>query len=597
MQRLTTPDDVAAAPGPDVSRPHFRAGDSTIRKPAEFMIASAVLIVAAVVYAPLFNRSNVLSHSIGYNLYASERVLEGAVPYRDFHTLYPPAIFYLNAALFKWLGVSLLSALLGVLVFKVLTVVMIYLSGRQVMSRGWAAASALSALLWLRPNGPFKSVPMHYGALLLALAMYFLIKNENRQKLIWCILAGASLGVVALFKHNIGAYALIGSIALLIFGPDVELVHDASVEPANLVGTLRDRIGFSRRGLRQGFALVIGCLAVVAPTLVYMRVENALGAMVRTLLFGPGEFLLSRLAVPLSPIAPAALIAALAVGAYFSRKLASRTGMVNLLSVLLFVGIVIFVLIASQEDVNQIILYLPMMVLIGDFLLAMFAKRITVFERRALLIVFIFGAAALMELFPRFAREQSIAAMPFVMLCLGYSLWILRKQIAEIAASKLQYGLALAVLPVTFVLIEGRLFVSNTFESGLRFKASTEVNTVRGRGVYFPASTAAVIDNAVTYIQNHVPADGNAFAQSDAGTSLLFLANRRNVSNAQFWIGVGVTHEERAATLERIDKSRTKLIITSDEVLAAEKYEPMRDYIERNFRPAVRFDDVLMLER
>lgn len=596
-QRLTTSDDVASSFGSPVARAHLPAGDSSIRKPAEFLIASTVLIVAAVVYAPLFNRSNVLSHSIGYNLYASERVLEGAVPYRDFHTLYPPAIFYLNAALFKWFGVSLLTALLGVLVFKVLTVVMIYLSGRQIMSRGWAAASALSALLWLRPNGPFKSVPMHYGALFLALAMYFLIKNENRQKLTWCFLAGASLGAVALFKHNIGAYALIGSMVLLVFGPDLDLARDTSAEPSNFAETLRDRVGFSRRGLRQGVALAIGCLAVVAPTLLYMRVENALGAMIRTLLFGPGEFLLSRLAIPLSPAAPVALAGALAVGAYVSHKLAGRTGTVNVFSSLLFVGIVIFVLIASQEDVNQIIFYLPMMVLIGDFLLAVVAKRIAVFERRALLIVFIFGAAALMEVFPRFAREQSIAAMPFVMLCLGYSLWILRKQIAENAGSKLRYGLALAVLPVTFLLIEGRLFVSNTFDGGLRFKASTEVNTERGRGVYFPAATAALIDNAVTYIQNDVTTEGNAFAQSDAGTSLLFLANRRNVSNAQFWIGVGVTHDERAATLERIDKSQTKLIITSDEVLAAEKYEPMRDYIERNFRPAIRFDDVLMLAR
>ena len=106
-----------------------------------------------------------------------------------------------------------------------------------------------------------------------------------------------------------------------------------------------------------------------------------------------------------------------------------------------------------------------------------------------------------------------------------------------------------------------------------------------------------MIDDAVSYIQQRVPVDGNAFAQSDAGTSLLFLSNRRNVSNAQFWIGVGVSQEERAATLDRIDKSRTKLIITSDEVLAAEKYAPMREYIERNFKATARFEDVVMLER
>ena len=53
----------------------------------EFLSVAVVLAVASGTYALLFNRSNVLSHSIGYNLYASERVLEGAVPYRDFHTL------------------------------------------------------------------------------------------------------------------------------------------------------------------------------------------------------------------------------------------------------------------------------------------------------------------------------------------------------------------------------------------------------------------------------------------------------------------------------------------------------------------------------
>src|SRR5262249_54845251 len=148
----------------------------------------------------------------------------------------------------------------------------------------------------------------------------------------------------------------------------------------------------------------------------------------RTLLFGPGEFLLSRLAVPLSPVAPVALVAALVAGACISRKLATRTRIVDKLSALLFVAIVILELLARQEDVNQIIFYLPMMVLIGDLFLALLAKRATVFERRALLIVFIFGASALMEVFPRFAREQSIAAMPFVMLCLGYSLWVSRKQ-------------------------------------------------------------------------------------------------------------------------------------------------------------------------
>ena len=547
----------------------------------EFAVVASVLAASVLVYAFLFNRSNVLSHSIGYNLYASERVLEGAFPYRDFHTLYPPATFYLNAVVFKWLGISLHAALLGVLVFKVLTVVVIYLSGRQVMPRAWAVAAAMSSLLWLRPNGPFKSVPMHYGALFLALAMYFLLKYENGQKPVRIFLAGASLGLVVLFKHNIGIYGLAGSMILL-------LAEDR---------TLKYRFTGELTHYRRLLGMLIGCAAVIVPALVYMQVNDALAPMIRTLLFGPGEFLLSRLAIPLSPLAPLVLVAALAISGRALYALSDRPAIGAGLLLILMAAISSFLLLGNEADVNQIIFYLPMFVLGFGLAISVFSRALTVAGRRALLIMFVFAAAALMELFPRFAREQSIAAMPFFTLFLFYLLFLLRPALRALHGGTLQYRLALAVLPLTFLLIEGRLFFDTYFDRSLRFRASAEVSIERGRGVYFPSATAEVIDKAVDYIQHRVPVAGNAFAQSDAGTSLLFLANRRNVSNAQFWIGVGVTLEERASTLDRIDKSQTKLIITSDEVLAAEKYEPMRDYIERHFKPTARFDDVLMLER
>jgi Dolichyl-phosphate-mannose-protein mannosyltransferase len=566
----------------------------------EGLTAACVFAVAAGAYALLFNRANVLSHSIGYNLYASERVLNGDVPYRDFHTLYPPEIFYLNASLFKWMGVSLYTALLGVLLFKVLTVVVIYLSGRQVLPRAWALVAALSALLWLRPNGPFKSVPMHYGALFLALAMYALLKHENRQKLFLVFLAGASLGVVALFKHNIGAYALVGTVVFLFFENRVDARQSSTSRraPNQALRHLIDQLNrAAHMDYRAPLVLLVGSASTIVPAMVYMQVNGALSPMVKTLLFGPGEFLLNRLAIPLSPVAPLLFVAALAVTTYASHKLRTHPPIAVSLWLILIAAISVFALRQYQADIDQIIFYLPMLVLASGLAIAIFHRAIPFAERRALVIQFIFAAAALMELFPRFAREQSIAAMPFVMLFLFYLLYVLRPSLRALAGGTWQYRLALAVLPITFALIEGRLFFNTYFNSTLRFKADTRVNIERGRGVYFPSATAVLIDNAVSYIQQRVPTDGNAFAQSDAGTSLLFLSNRRNVSNAQFWIGVGVTQEERVATLDRIDKSRTKLIITSDEVLAAEKYAPMREYIERNFKATARFDDVVMLER
>jgi hypothetical protein len=353
-------------------------------------------------------------------------------------------------------------------------------------------------------------------------------------------------------------------------------------------------------GLRyygRAFVLLIGFAAVLVPVLIYMQANSTLVPMLRTLLFGPGEFLVSRIAIPLSPLAPVLLVAALAGVAYALRQLRGRPATGVGLLLMLIAAILVFALRGNIGEVNQIIFYLPIVVLGGGLVIAVFAEGLATGERRTLLIVLVFSAAALMELFPRLAREQSIAAMPFVTLFLFYLLYLLRPAIRAITRDALQYRLALGILPLTFLMIEGRLFFDTYFDSGFRFRAGTEVGIDRGRGAYFPAASARVIDNAVGYIQERVPEDGNVFAQSDAGTSLLFLSHRRNVSNAQFWIGVGVTQQERAATLDRIDKSQTKLIITSDEVLAGEKYEAMRDYIERHYKPAARFDDVLMLER
>ena len=171
----------------------------------------AVLTLA--LFSQLFYRENSLSYSIGYNLYGAERVLAGETPYRDFHTLYPPAIVYLNAAVFKLLGVSLYAALFTVFIFKTLTTFMIYFCARRLMPCAWAFGAALFSLIWLRPNGAFKAVPMHYGALFLSIALFFLLSKKTTKSALF--IAGLAVGILALFKHNIGAYALVGALALL----------------------------------------------------------------------------------------------------------------------------------------------------------------------------------------------------------------------------------------------------------------------------------------------------------------------------------------------------------------------------------------------
>ena len=551
---------------------------STSERARDILFAAAAIGASLLVFGFVFNRATVLSYSIGYNLYGAERVLGGEVPYRDFHTLYPPATVYVNAALFRLLGTSLYSAMIGVLAFKLLTILMLYLSGREIMPRSWALAATVLSVFWLRPNGAFKSVPMQYGALFLATGLLLLLKHENHRRTIYVVLAGVALGALTLFKHNIGIYTVAGYLMLILL--------DRRAAGGRLKGDASRRV----LGLAAGFAAVIG------PTLLYMQSKGALAPMTRTLLLGPGEFLASRLAFPRSPVVSALFALVLAASAYAAFRLRARRVIASLLWLALIVAISVFALFVGEPAMNNLIFYVPMFIFVGALLVFAFDKQLGA-ARNIVFITLLSSAAAFAELFPRFAREQSIGAMPFVILLLVYLLYNYRAVIERFSGGALAAKFALAVLPLTFFLVGARLFFGTYFERNLSFKSDTELTIERGRGVRFPRHAAQSIDQIVNYIKEHVPNDGYVFAQSNGGSAYLFLSARRNASSAQFWGGVGVSPAARAATIEEINSRQVRLIITSDEAMAGEEYAPLRDYLHENFKQLTRFNDVVILER
>jgi hypothetical protein len=547
---------------------------------ADLGLALGLLILSGLLFSALFNRETVLSYAIGYNLYGAERVLAGEVPYRDFHTLYPPATVYLNAAIFKLAGVSLYNALLGVMVFKVLTTVVLYLSGRLIMPRGWAVAAALSSLFWLRPNGPFKAVPMHYGALFLAAAMFFLLSYTIRPRRAHLFAAGVSLGVLALLKHNIAGYALIGWVLTGI----------------GLVPRSGRRVEEILNHCRLLFILLLGCSLPVVSVLVYMKLQGALGAMVHTLLFAPGEFLLGRLNAlprPWTALIFAGWMAGCVAMLYWFR---ARAAAGTLVLTVATASIFIFFVAAPQVAIDPMIFYAPVLVIGAGLAACFYGVAALKKHRTPLLVVLVGGAAAFMESFPRFAREQAVSAMPFVVLLLLYLLYCFKPQVAAIAGGPQRFKIALLIVPLVFVLMGGRLFL-NTYFDGLRWKSGVPLRAERGREVRFPEATAKEIDEVIDYVQQRVPIGGYLFAHSYAGSSFLFLAERKNPSGAQFWGGIGVSEEEKGRTLNAIKERDVRLAITSEKDLAAEKYEPMREYLNDNYRFSKRIGDVIILER
>jgi hypothetical protein len=592
---------------------------------AEIGIALCLLAATGLVFGLLFNRETALSYSIGYNLYGAERVLKGEVPYRDFHTLYPPATVYLNAIVFKVFGVGLYNALFAVFVFKALTTTAIYLAGRQVMPRVWSIVAALYSIVWLRPNGPFKAVPMHYGALLLAVGLYCMLRYQRSRRIHWVFGCGVAVGLLALFKHNIGAYALAGFVACLLFdamrgslapGDSERPADEKSMNrgEAKSAGGTTKKIEFAAARERKLTvcatrapavyatrivgAMILGFAAPVVPTLAYLGTQGALRPMIKTLLFGPGEFLVSRLAGAPSPLVAVIVlgaVAALEYGVYclgFRRAAAALVGAASVVA-----AAVVLCLLGKEAWISDFLFYGAMFVVAAGAAALVLRKHFGEYARPIGPIV-VAAAAAFMETFPRFAREQVIAAMPLVGLLLVYLVYCLWRVLGhKMAGRRYQLVLILAVLPMAFLVLGLRFFHQTFFRGTLALRSDTELSIERGGGAYFPAETAREIDEVTRYLQQHVGEDGYFFAQSYAGSAYLFLADRKNPSGAQFWGGVGVSPGERAATLETLDEKKVGLIITSAKDMEAEKYQPMREYIERNFKQAVQIGDVVILER
>jgi hypothetical protein len=332
-----------------------------------------------------------------------------------------------------------------------------------------------------------------------------------------------------------------------------------------------------------------------------MKSQHALGAMTRALLFGPGEFLLNRLAAVPSPDVPLLCAGLLAALFFIAARQSRRANAASQRVAEVIVGAVIaaslaLVVVGPQSAIDKLIFYLPVFVIVAA-VAVFFSEEMTAGERRALLAVTVAAAAAFMEAFPRFAREQAIAAMPFVALLIVVLLRVLLPVVQRRMSKPYPFAVALLCFPLAFGLIGARLLFNTTFDSGLRFRSNTELTIARGRGVYFPAAQAREIESVVDYIQQHVSEGGYFFPQSYAGSSYLFLADRRNPSGAQFWGGVGVSATERARTLDALEREGVHLIVTSDKDMVAERYAPLREYIEHNFNETARFGEVVILER
>src|ERR1044071_1035479 len=137
----------------EIARDRLQTDSITSSRMKRAVAPLIVLVIASAIYGSIYFREESIATGIGANLVPAERVLKGEVPYRDFYKIQTPGILLLNASLFKLFGTSLLTALKGVLVFKILTVVLAFLIARMFVTSLKAIIPALLTMLWLPPGG------------------------------------------------------------------------------------------------------------------------------------------------------------------------------------------------------------------------------------------------------------------------------------------------------------------------------------------------------------------------------------------------------------------------------------------------------------
>ena len=157
---------------------------------------------------------------------SARRVMTGAVPYRDFWTMYAPGSIYAMAAAYTLFGVHMLvGKVLGLLVATA-AVTAFHRIALQLMTRAWALAAAAVFAAAFFNSGYHEYLGSYPPAILLVLlAMGRVAADAGDPSDRRLVELGLLLGAAALFKHDVAAYACVAAgIALLATGRGLRAV-------------------------------------------------------------------------------------------------------------------------------------------------------------------------------------------------------------------------------------------------------------------------------------------------------------------------------------------------------------------------------------
>jgi hypothetical protein len=230
------------------------------------LLIIVLFFIASIFYLPIINLP-LAPYDEAVILVGAENVLNGEIPHRDFSSEYPPGQFYALAAFFKVFGTSVITERVYDLIIKVLLSLSIFLIIRYLASNGAALVGWVMSLVWLQ-HSSMPAYPVYPSMLFIFISIYLLLLHMKEKKNYYVILSAVSIVCAVLFRHDLGGYASIVIMMVLIFR---RIREGQSWSPL---------ITFIASGIMAGL-----------PVLIYFAMHSSLRVLLNDLFLVPAAFL------------------------------------------------------------------------------------------------------------------------------------------------------------------------------------------------------------------------------------------------------------------------------------------------------------------
>jgi hypothetical protein len=179
-------------------------------------IVITMLFAFAMLFLALCMNRTINVYDEGLILFGAARVLDGAVPHRDFYANYGPGQFYVLAALYKIFGASVLVERAWDTFVRSCIVVLVFVIVDRLAPRAVAVLTAIFTLVFLGSLIDAYGYPV-FPALAAALAgLAFLLPSPGCEASPARLMAaGGCAGVAMLFRYDVGAATFGAEIAIL----------------------------------------------------------------------------------------------------------------------------------------------------------------------------------------------------------------------------------------------------------------------------------------------------------------------------------------------------------------------------------------------